>query len=96
MQSGALSFLRRSSGDVFDIRSQGEGRLLLVRLERPEPGPGMSRLSQGHRRCPSATHDAMGLSEGPDPRRRGATLPDKAWLDPPPPPGPSATQGDKE
>ena len=29
-------------GDVFDIQSQGEGRLLLVRLERPKPGPGMS------------------------------------------------------
>src|SRR5215218_7913161 len=29
-------------GDVFDIQSQGEGRLLLVRLERPEPGPRMS------------------------------------------------------
>lgn len=29
-------------GDVFDIQGQGEGRLLLVRLERPEPGPGMS------------------------------------------------------
>jgi hypothetical protein len=29
-------------GDVFDIQSQGEGRLLLVRLERPEPGPKMS------------------------------------------------------
>jgi hypothetical protein len=29
-------------GDVFDIQSQGEGRLLLVRLERPEPEPGMS------------------------------------------------------
>jgi hypothetical protein len=29
-------------GDVFDIQTQGEGRLLLVRLERPEPGPGMS------------------------------------------------------
>ena len=28
-------------GDVFDIQSQGEGRLLLVRLERPTPGPGM-------------------------------------------------------
>jgi hypothetical protein len=27
---------------VFDIQSQGEGRLLLVRLERPEPRPGMS------------------------------------------------------
>jgi len=31
-----------SPGDVFDIQSQGEGRLLLVRLERPKPGPGMS------------------------------------------------------
>ena len=29
-------------GDIFDIQSQGEGRFLLVRLERPEPGPGMS------------------------------------------------------
>lgn len=29
-------------GDVFEIQSQGEGRLLLVRLERPELGPGMS------------------------------------------------------
>jgi hypothetical protein len=29
-------------GDVFDVQSQGEGRLLLVRLERPKPGPGMS------------------------------------------------------
>lgn len=29
-------------GDVFDIQSQGEGRLLLVRLERPKPGAGMS------------------------------------------------------
>lgn len=29
-------------GDVFDIQGQGEGRLLLVRLERPEPGPRMS------------------------------------------------------
>ena len=26
-------------GDVFDIQSQGEGRLLLVRLERPKPEP---------------------------------------------------------
>lgn len=32
-------------GDIFDIQSQGEGRLLLVRLERPEPGPGMSMAS---------------------------------------------------
>lgn len=30
-------------GDVFEIQKQGEGRLLLVRLERPKPGPGMSR-----------------------------------------------------
>ncbi len=30
-------------GDVFDIQNQGEGRLLLVRLERPAPGPRMSR-----------------------------------------------------
>ena len=29
-------------GDVFDIQNQGEGRLLLVRLEYPKPGPGMS------------------------------------------------------
>lgn len=29
-------------GDVFDIQSQGEGRLLLVRLELPAPGPGMN------------------------------------------------------
>jgi len=29
-------------GDVFEIQSQGEGRLLLVRLELPEPGPRMS------------------------------------------------------
>lgn len=32
-------------GDVFDIQSQGEGRLLLVRLERPKPGPGMNMES---------------------------------------------------
>jgi hypothetical protein len=29
-------------GDVFDIQNQGEGRLLLVRLETPKPVPGMS------------------------------------------------------
>ena len=29
-------------GDVFDIQSQGEGRLLLVRLEPPKPEPKMS------------------------------------------------------
>jgi hypothetical protein len=32
-------------GEVFDIQSQGEGRLLLVRLERPKAGPGMSMAS---------------------------------------------------
>jgi hypothetical protein len=30
-------------GDLFDIQSQGEGRLLLVRLERPEPAQRMSK-----------------------------------------------------
>ena len=30
-------------GDVFDIQTQGEGRVLLVRLERPKPGPRMSK-----------------------------------------------------
>lgn len=29
-------------GEVFEIQSQGEGRMLLVRLERSQPGPGMS------------------------------------------------------
>jgi bifunctional DNA-binding transcriptional regulator/antitoxin component of YhaV-PrlF toxin-antitoxin module len=29
-------------GDVFDIQSQGEGRLLLVRLEPQQSKPGMS------------------------------------------------------
>ena len=29
-------------GDVFEIQGQGEGRLLLIRLERPKPGSGMS------------------------------------------------------
>jgi hypothetical protein len=29
-------------GDVFDIQEQGEGRLLLVRLERPAPAPDMT------------------------------------------------------
>jgi hypothetical protein len=32
-------------GDVYDIQSQGEGRLLLVRLERPKPG---LRMSMAH------------------------------------------------
>ena len=35
-------------GDVFDIQNQGEGRLLLVRLEPPKPA-GMSLD-----RCPEA------------------------------------------
>ena len=30
-------------GDVFDIQTQGDGRLLLVRLERPEPASRMSK-----------------------------------------------------
>ena len=34
-----------SPGDVFDIQSQGEGRLLLVRLDPPKSGPGMSMES---------------------------------------------------
>ena len=31
-----------SPGDIFDIQSQGEGRLLLVRLEPPKPDPKMN------------------------------------------------------
>ena len=30
-------------GDVFDIQQKGEGQFLLVRLQRPEPKPRMSR-----------------------------------------------------
>ena len=30
-------------GDIFEIQRQGEGRYLLVRLERPEPVAGMSK-----------------------------------------------------
>ena len=30
-------------GDVFDVQLQGEDRILLVRLERPVPGPSMTR-----------------------------------------------------
>ncbi len=30
-------------GDVFDVQNHGDGRLVLVRLERPEPGPRMSK-----------------------------------------------------
>ena len=29
-------------GDIFDIQNQGEGRLLLVRLEHPKPEPKMT------------------------------------------------------
>lgn len=32
-------------GDVFDVQQQGEDRLLLVRLVRPEPKARMSRLT---------------------------------------------------
>lgn len=32
-------------GEVFEIQSQGEGRLLLVRLDHPAPRPGMSMSS---------------------------------------------------
>jgi len=34
-----------SPGEVFDIQSQGEGRLLLVRLEPPKLRPGISMES---------------------------------------------------
>ncbi len=30
-------------GDVFDVQNHGDGRLVLVRLERREPGPRMSK-----------------------------------------------------
>ncbi len=30
-------------GDIFDIRTQGEGRYLLVRLQRPEDTPKKTR-----------------------------------------------------
>lgn len=30
-------------GDVFDVQPQGEGSYLLVRLQRPEVTPGMTR-----------------------------------------------------
>lgn len=30
-------------GDIYDVEEQGEGRYLLVRLERPEPRAAMSR-----------------------------------------------------
>lgn len=31
------------AGDVFDVQQQGEGRVLLVRLVRPQPKPGITR-----------------------------------------------------
>ena len=34
---------RAKPGEVYDVQEQGEGRYLLVRLERPEPEPSMSR-----------------------------------------------------
>lgn len=34
---------RAKPGDVFDIQEQGDGRYVLVRLERPEPRRSMSR-----------------------------------------------------
>jgi hypothetical protein len=40
-------------GDVFEVQSLGEGRLLLVRLERPAPAP---RLSKS--RCLAAMRSA--------------------------------------
>jgi hypothetical protein len=34
---------RARPGDIYDVQEQGEGRYLLVRLERPEPKAPMSR-----------------------------------------------------
>ena len=34
---------RAEPGEVYDVQEQGEGRYLLVRLERPEPEQPMSR-----------------------------------------------------
>lgn len=31
-------------GDVFDVQQQGEGRVLLIRLVRPDPKARMSRV----------------------------------------------------
>jgi bifunctional DNA-binding transcriptional regulator/antitoxin component of YhaV-PrlF toxin-antitoxin module len=41
-------------GDIVDIQSQGEGRLLLVRLERPERAERMSKKAclEAMRRAP--------------------------------------------
>ncbi|MGB5295978.1 MAG: hypothetical protein WBP34_13580 [Thermoanaerobaculia bacterium] len=40
-------------GDVFDIQQQGEGRYLLVRLEKPEPASRITRQA-----CLEAMTDA--------------------------------------
>jgi len=40
-------------GDVFDIQQQGEGRFLLVRLEKPKRAERMSRTA-----CREAMHKA--------------------------------------
>ncbi len=34
---------RAKPGEIYDVQEQGEGRYLLVRLERPEPRPRMTR-----------------------------------------------------
>jgi hypothetical protein len=34
---------RTNAGDIYDVQEQGEGRYLLVRLERSEPKATMSR-----------------------------------------------------
>lgn len=34
---------RAKPGEIYDVQEQGEGRYLLVRLERPKPRPRMSR-----------------------------------------------------
>ena len=34
---------RAKPGEIYDVQQQGEGRYLLVRLERPEPRPRMTR-----------------------------------------------------
>jgi hypothetical protein len=33
---------RAKPGEIYDVQQQGEGRYLLVRLERPEPRPRMT------------------------------------------------------
>ena len=34
---------RARPGDIYDVQEQGEGRYLLVRLERPDPRAAMNR-----------------------------------------------------